>query len=447
MERWFIVLCCCGGLAACDAVHPLPEAEAGATSLEVAVFEGGYGIEWHRDMAAAYPDADVTLWGSPRVAEVVKPRLLRGDPPDLIIEMRLPLWMLIRAGKLVPFDDALAAAPPGASAPWRDLFRRNALDAYRTREHVFAVPTSMTVWGCWYDAALFREHGWEPPRTWREFDALCTEIADAGIAPLAFQGKYPSYAAFTLYALVQRVGGVALVNRINEPDPAAFTDARFIRAAALLQRLARDHFQPGALAMTHIESQLQFVNGRAAMIFCGTWLENEMKASIPPAFELRLFNVPAVEGGIGNPAAVSGMASEFMFVPEDARHPEAAFDFARYLVSPEAAASMAASIGVISPLRDATPAERLSRAQRSALAVLDASPGVFTVRLDALLVEWAPQVLRPGLAGLLRGDLTPEAFGRFLRDGMVAVLEAQHDPLPPPMPYRPDAFGEPYAAG
>ena len=290
-------------LAGCEAVRRIPTGAHAEKVVEVAVFEGGYGIEWHQKIAAHYSEAHasegvrVELWGDPRVAEKIKPRLLRGDPPDVFLLQGLPVWLLIAAGKLHPFTAALDGPAYGTDVRWRDLFIPGTLDGYTSDGNAYAVPSAFGAWACWYDARQFREHGWTVPKTWAEFDALCRKIHAAGIAPIAFQGKYPQYAWNTFLTLVQRCGGLTAVNCINAMAPGAFSQPDVVKAARLTQEMGVHHFQRGAMAMTHTESQLQFVNNQAALIWCGIWLENEMKNSTPPGFEMRCFNIPAVEGG------------------------------------------------------------------------------------------------------------------------------------------------------
>jgi len=436
-------------LAACDAVRPLPSPNEPERVLEVAVFEGGYGIEWHRKIAEQFNkehEADnirVELWGDPRTADIIKPRLLRGDPPDLILDERLPLWLLIAADKLLPFEEALEKNPAGANRPWATLFANGMLDTFRSQDQVYAVPAAAGVWACWYDARLFRTNGWEVPATWAEFLALCDAIKKEGISPVTLQGKYISFYGWNTYvSLVHRVGGLAAINRINALEPGAFSHPDAVRAAKLFQQLAGDYLQPGALAMTHTESQLQFVKNQAAMIFCGIWLENEMKETIAPGFELRAFKIPPVAGGKGNPKLLHAQGMEYLFVPADARYPEIAFEFARYLVSPANAADMAASIGVISPLEGATPRDSVSAALQSVLDIMQASPAIYNVRVRSLLPEWTAQTMNTAMAALLRGEITPEAFGKSMDDGLANALKKPDLVIPPHRPYDLAANGE-----
>lgn len=436
-----------GGASGCDVVR-VADAGGGVRVVEAAVFEGGYGIHWHQKVAERFNaertgwGVRVELWGDPRMRDKLKPRILRGDPPDLIIDQVLPIWMMIGAGKVRPFDDVLDR-PTATGETWREQFTPGTLDVFSSGGKVYAVPSSFGAWSCWYDARLFRERGWTVPRTWGEFTALCDRIQSEGIAPIAFQGKYPYYGWWTYISLVQRCGGLEAINRMNALEPGAFSHPDAVRAARLWQEAATTYFQKGAMAMTHTESQFQFVNNKAAMVFCGTWLENEQKATIPPDFELRCFTVPAVEGGKGNPRLFNGLGMECMFVPSESNHPDLGAEFAAYLVSKENAADMGRSIGIISPLKGACPREALSPALQSVLDMIEHAEGIFDVRLDKLLLTWQQQVLNPSLGKLLQGAITPEEFGAALDRG---IAEAKANPdviIPPFKPYDPAAFGEP----
>ncbi len=436
-------------LCSCDAIRRVPSEEEAERVVEVAIFEGGYGIGWHQTMAERFNAANrdrgvrIELWGDPRTADIIKPRLLRGDPPDLILDERLPLWLLIARGQLTPFTEALGQSTPGSDKPWGDLFARGMLDMFRSDGEVYALPAAYGAWTGWYDARMFREHGWEPPETWQELLDLCKEIEAAGIAAWTLQGKYPSFYAWNTYVgLVQRVGGLAAINRINALDAVAFSHPDAVEAARLLQDLALRFMQRGAMAMTHTESQLHFVQGNAAMIFCGIWLENEMKDTTPPDFEMRSFTMPAVEGGKGNPRLFNGQGMEYLFVPSDARYPELAFEFARFMVSPDAAAEMGESIGVISPLAGATPRESLTPALQSVLDVIEASDGIFNVRVYMLFPAWRTQVMGVAIADLLRGEITPEEFGRRLDAGIAAALQDPDVIVPGHAPYDTALLGE-----
>lgn len=433
-----------------DAVQHLEDPDHAVRVVEVAIFKGAFGVDWHQGIAERFNEENkhrnirIELWGDPRLANILKPRLLRGDPPDLILEERLPLWLLIGLGKLHPFTEALAQPAPGDDVQsWEDHYAPGMLNMFKSEGEVYAVPAAFGAWTCWYDAKVFREHGWSVPETWDEYRALCAAVKGAGIAPIALQGKYAYFYAWNTYiTLLQRVGGVEAINRVNALEPDAFSHPDAVEAARLFQNLVTEYYQPGALAMTHTESQLQFIQGNTAMVFCGVWLEKEMSEVTPPEVELRSFDLPGNPDWKGNDAMLHGQGMEFLFVPTDAQYPEIAFEFARYLVSPRNAQDMGETIGAISPLQNTTTAENFSPAIGSVVEIINASPGIFNVRPYMLFPAWKSQVMSGAIQDLCRGDITPEEFGNTLDAGIASEVAGAEDPIPEAVLLDPAAYGE-----
>ncbi len=410
------------------------------TTIEVAVFEGGYGIEWHKSVARRYeaehPGVRVNLWGDPRVDEKVRPRILRRNPPDLA-SANLPVWKLIVAGKLYPLDEALdspAYGVPGKT--WRETMVPGTLGDFAYQGKTYAAPTALGAWVCWYNKRQFRKHGWEVPRTWSEFTALCDRMKAAGVAPLAFQGKYPGYAWATLLSLYQRLVPFERWYAMQDFKPGAFLDPDFVKAARLLQNMAVRHFQPGAMAMTHTESQLEWVNGRAAMVFCGLWLKNEMKSAIPEGFEMACFPVPMVDGGKGDPNAVYGGGAENFCVFADAKHPREGADFLKYLLSMESARSYTLRLDTLAPVAGSTDGLPISQELQSVVEVLRRSSRVFQDRISGLYLEFGATVLQQAQADLISNRITPEEFARRLEAGAEAARRN-------PDIYKPEPMGVP----
>jgi len=218
---------------------------------------------------------------------------------------------------------------------------------------------------------------------------------------------------------------------MQDLKPGAFTDPEFIHAARLTQEMATGYFEPGAMAMTHTESQLEWVNGRAAMIFCGLWLKNEMKNAIPDGFEMACFAVPPVEGGKGDPRAIYGGGAENFFVFSDAKHPKEALDFLKFMLSTESARSYIQQLDTLSPVRDSVKGVAISPALQSAVDVLDRSDRLYTDRLSGLYLTFGKSVLPDALTDLLTGKTTPEAFGSRLEAAMQQV-RSDPDTYKPP---------------
>ena len=403
-----------------------PPSNEHKTVLDVAVFEGGYGIGWHKRVAREYeklhPEIHVNLWGDPRVDEKIKPRILRGDPPDMAA-CNLPVWKLIVAGKLYPLNAALdTPAYSQTTKTWRQSLTPGVLGQYDYRGSTYAMPTSVAEWLCWYDRKLFREHGWQEPKTWGQFTALCDKIKAAGIAPLAFQGKYAgSYGWATLLALYQRLVPMREWYGIENLKPGAFISPEFIHAARLMATMARDDFEPGAMAMTHTESQMEWCNRRAAMVFCGAWLKNEMKDALPSDFEMACFTVPSVEGGAGDPRALYAGGDENLFIFSQAKHPREAADFLKFMTSMGPAREYTAQLETLAPVANCDQGLKVSSALQSAVEVLRGSDQLYQDRLSTLYLTFYKGTIEDAVSQLVGGKITPEEFGHRLEAGAEAV--------------------------
>jgi N-acetylglucosamine transport system substrate-binding protein len=427
-------------LAAASGCRFAPASHSGITELEVAVFEGGFGLDWHRTVARAYerlhPNVRINLWGDPRVDEKIKPRILRKNPPDLA-SCGLPAWKLITAGKVYPLDAALnspAYGQPGKT--WRDTLTRGVTADFTFEGKTYAMPTNLNAEVCWYDKRMFRKYGWQEPATWDEYLQLCEKIQSVGIAPLAFQGKYPVYSWWVLMNLFMRLVPVETYYAAQDLVPGAFVSAEFVEAARMLQEMSTRYFQTGAMAMTHTESQLEWVNGRAALVWCGLWLKNEMKKALPDGFEMGCFPVPQVTGGKGDQKAVYGGGGENFFVFKDAKNPELGLDFLKFLVSLENARTYAQKLDALSTVKDCTDGVVISPALESAVKVVKGASRIFNDRLEGLYLEFGKTELLDALANLLPGKITPEQFGQRLEASLEKVRRN-------PEIYKPPARGVP----
>ena len=431
----------------CDAIKlTKPVTDMGVPVVEVALFEGGYGIDWYLKVARDYEQlmaqqgkaVKIDLWGSPRVLDKLRPRILKNSPPEITNTGFLE-WKMIVAGEYVPLNVALDTPAWGQTEMnWRETFIPGALDLYTFEGNVYGVPLQFSAWVVWYDAKLFREHGWQVPKSWAELEQLCRQIKAAGIAPFAFQGKYPSFGWNTLVTILQRWGGMQVIEHLQNAgtEKGFFVSDDFITAARILQDFAREYFQPGAMSMTHTEAQMEWCNRRAAMVACGLWLENEMYANIPNDFEMSCFNIPVIDGGRGDPNKVCAGFGEMFFVYTDSVNKTEAMDFLKYMLSQENGKAFSSVTGTISAIKGTTDRDMISRALLSALEIMEQSNGTFnSERIRQLYPEWS-HAITPALDNLLGQRWTPEKFGRFLEDEMQKIRDDEDIYKPPPVKYH-----------
>ncbi|MFN3651913.1 MAG: extracellular solute-binding protein [Armatimonadota bacterium] len=411
-------------------VRPLDEPD-----LQIRIFQGGYGIDFYEQAARELEeleDVRLDLKGDPRIWEQLRPRFVGGDPPGLT----MPGWgmdhyALIYEGQVMPLDDALASPPYGeTSGDWKDDFLPAVLEMGQFRGKTYLLPYFLTLNGWWYNAGLFEENGWTPPRTYDELLSLGEKIQAKGIAPITYQGKYPYYAIQGfLLPWVIGIGGIEAFQKAEALEPGGWSSDAFVEAARRVVELReRGMFQKGADGMSHTEAQMEFLNGRAAMIPCGTWLETEMKEQTPAGFRMRFFTPPHVEGGKGDPTALQ-VGTEPWLIPTQARNQALAIRYLKYITTPKKAREFVLAKGTLSAIREAN-VDPLPDTLASAAEALRSAGVTWTPNYTRWYKE-LEEICRSEFASLLMGSSTPEQFAAKME---AAAQRLNRDPnVPKPL--------------
>jgi ABC-type sugar transport system permease subunit/ABC-type glycerol-3-phosphate transport system substrate-binding protein len=405
--------------------------QAGAqekTRIEVPVFEGGAGLDFFFHAARQYekqrPDIAVDLYGDPRIADKVRVRVLEGSYPE-VTNAGLNYWNLIRNGDVLPLDEFLDQPNWEGDSTWRHSFLPGSLDRYSHEGKIYAIPLLYSVYAVWYNKGLFEENGWQVPRTWDEFFVLCDQIKASGLWPLAFQGRYPGYAANVIGNSYYHLAGAERYYAQQDLVTGSYDNPEYIEALRLMQHTALNYFQPGALGMSHTESQLEFFLGHTAMIFCGSWLKSEMQGKIPDGFRLGSFNLPLVRTGKAPEDAVSAGAGYYI-VFKDSKNPQDGVEFLRFMTSRTQA-------GVFAQMRDIPVAVRgamdgrltedmqdLMRMVQNASTSFGTAPGEGYPDMNQYLDDMRFK--------LLNGQVTPQEAARYLEESGAAVKALAADP-------------------
>jgi N-acetylglucosamine transport system substrate-binding protein len=397
--------------------------------LNVALFKGGYGIDFFEKAAkeyeAAHPGKRVRVWGNPRVWEQLRPQFVAGTPPDLSWPgWGMDYWPLVYENKVIPLDSYLDGPPYEGTGTWRETFEPSLLALGRYEDKQYMLPYFFSISGWWYDKFLFAKHGWQPPRTWSELLAVCAKIKAAGIAPIAYQGKYPYYAiAGFLVPWAISHGGMQVFDDCQNLVPGAWKSASMLDAARRIKQLMDlGYFQKGANGMSHTEAQMEFVTGRAAMIPCGTWLHSEMREQLPAEkFEMTFFLPPVLDDGKGDPTAVA-IGIEPWVIPTDGKNRELAVDFYKYLTTPTKARQFVEEKGTLMAVKGSDQARMPAYLVAPAAAFRAAKTAY-----SSEYAQWYPalgKASQDAMSALMTGEATPEQFVQRLED---AAEKARQD--------------------
>jgi len=427
----------------------LRAADPAPVTLDVPVLVAGYGSaffeETAREFEALRPDVKVRIHGNPRINDQVRIRVMAGDYPDATDAVLL-YPNLIRAGRILDLAPYLDGPNWEGDARWRDTFLPGVLDRWTIATAnsanpksgilnpksppIYGLPFAHAVWTIFYDKKRFRENGWEVPRTWDEFFALCDRMQAKGVAPVALPGVVMRYGDAFLRAAHYNLVGPDGYRAYNELAPGARTDPRFVRAAEVTQRLTTRYLIKGWEGMTHTAAQLAFINGQAAMTVSASWFVNEMRGKLPADFELGAMNFPVFPDGIADPATLQTQSAYyFLFANGDPVRERAAVDFFRYLTSRTCAQRFARTIDSPVALRSVKPAD-YSPAMHDTAELLAHSPGSFDASPPASAAQLAliNQAMTDARYRLMTGRITPQEFGEKLEAAAASERARRADP-------------------
>ncbi|MEO0055677.1 MAG: hypothetical protein RLZZ50_1624 [Verrucomicrobiota bacterium] len=403
-------------------------------TLDVPVLVAGYGADFFEETAREFeklrPGVRVNLHGDPRINDKVRTRVMAGDPPDATDAVLL-YPRLVEAGRILDLGPALDGPNWEGDGCWRDDFRPGVLARWTDAGgRVHGVPFAHAIWTIFYDKALFRKNGWEVPRTWDEFFALCEKIEAAGLAPLSLPGVAMRYGDAILRAAHHNLVGPEGYRDYLALAPGARVDPRFIRAAEVLRRVSTRHLVRGWEGMTHTAAQLAFLEGHCAMTLSASWFANEMRGRLPEGLELGAMNLPVFADGISHPDTVQAQSGYyFLFRTGDPAREAAAVDFFRFLTSRERVRRFAALADAPSALRAAGPSDYSPRMADTA-ALLDAAPAAFDAAPSPASAAQATlgQALSDARYLLMTGRITAEDFGARLEAAAAVERERAAEP-------------------
>jgi N-acetylglucosamine transport system substrate-binding protein len=392
-------------------------------TLDVMMFEGGFGSEWVKESAEKYmqenKNVTINVTASPDIHQQLQTRFLSNDVPDLINPgPSFDIKGVIRDGMIASLDEALASPAHNGDGKWIDTFEQGQFNLKRDGK-TYGLPTIFSpgyVW--WYDEKLFEDNGWELPKTTADLYKLKDQAAEKGIAVFSVQGKHPGYYYFGHFLpLVQRIGGKeAIEDAFNLKEGAWKSDA-FVQAATEMQKWVKEGmFLEGTFGLTHTEAQTLFFQRKSLFVTAGSWLEGEMKDVIPEDFKLRAINQPMWDGGKGEKLApvATGWGGAW-YVTEGSDEKEETIKFLKFLSSKEEVAKMVESRGLASVVKG-TDEYIKSEPLKSTLQIVQEADGTYP---PTAINDSYPELtanINNIFQSLMLGEMTPQEFTEKAED-------------------------------
>lgn len=323
--------------------------EAEAVSFEgqemsfVAFGGGGYSEYWE-EIVKKFEEAykvTVNMEMTPQVNDLLQTKFASGDVPDVAV---LTYDGSAIANAVVEdhalMDLTALFEKPGIDneAPLKDQMLDGLLDStayapYGDGVPYFA-PTSAAPNGLFYNKTLFEENQWEVPVTWDDFFALGDKAKEKGIALFTFQGIYPSYMEIMIPAQIVSALGVEGLTDIYSYKEGSFNKPEIVEILTNVQKIATEgYLLEGTLSMNHTQSQSEMMMDRALFIPCGSYIVAEMAdAPRTEGFSFGICAPPVLEEG---QLPYTSATANSLAIPTNAKNPELAMEFIRFLYSDE----------------------------------------------------------------------------------------------------------------
>jgi ABC-type glycerol-3-phosphate transport system substrate-binding protein len=358
---------------------------------------------------------------------LIEMRMEAGEPLDVdwaFTALRDADHPLVDKGYILDLTDPLDAKRQDGTR-WVDDFNPLFITACTYKNRIWGVPGEIWDMLLFYNKALFDQWGLKPATTWKEFLTLCDTIKGKGVAPIAVTGQVADYVGIWSDHLYQRIAGKDKTLEIMWQDTTKTMagDPDYLLAAQELNKLSTNGYLiDGWQGTDFTTAQLYFFQGKAAMILMGSWLQGEMKDSIPKGFQLGAAQFPQYEGSKQDQQAMFGNVTAWN-VMAASKVPELATEFLRRYTSDKEAARRVDQLGSFMPNIKVSPptgiygaAEAMAAASTHdfILYFFGVASGQF-----GMSAGWYGPVVE-----MLAGKLTPDAMLKKV-DANLASIRAQ----------------------
>lgn len=268
-----------------------------------------------------------------------------GDPPDILGIWAPNISSFADRAALLPLDTFLAQES-GTVEAFMERFYPVYASMVRHDGRVYGLPSTPTTVALHWNKAMFREAGLDPerpPRTLAELDEMAQrlerrdprtgEILTLGFLPQEpgwFSWAFPAWFGGGLIDGEQIILGTDEANRRALEWTLSYTERIGVDAI----RKFTSGFGSGA------SPQAAFFSGKIAMVFQGVWLNNFIR-QFAPGMDYGVAPWPAAVPGVHDFTVAD---ADVLVIPRGSRHPEAAWEFLRFVSSHNPHARSAAEL-------------------------------------------------------------------------------------------------------
>jgi len=263
--------------------------------------------------------------------------IVSGEPVGLVMIDGLFVRAWVRDGLLADLGADPGMAAVLARVP--EQFHLAGPGETTTRAFPLALSQGVQTTGMYYNKAMLDRAGLGPPRTIADLKAMVKPLAALGAAPLTFCSGEISFNSMLVTWVLPMIAG-----RAGDPLPfvertikgeVGYDSPEWIEAFATIADLRTSGaLLEGSAATDYPTMQQLFLQGRAAMVYNGSWLLPALQAGSPAgAFDLHVAPLPLVAGASKARSILSW--GGFALPAKAAASRESVYAFLEYASRPE----------------------------------------------------------------------------------------------------------------
>ncbi|MFD4344898.1 N-acetylglucosamine/diacetylchitobiose ABC transporter substrate-binding protein [Streptomyces coelicoflavus] len=401
-----------------SAKNPLAVNES--AKMEFVLFDGGFGKEYAEDAVKlyekAFPKAEVKFSATQKIQSTLQPRFNGGNPPDLVDNSgaeQMDMGVLVgkkQLADLTPLLDAPSYDDPNKKV--RDTLRPGIVEMGQfDGDPVWILYYAYTVYGNWYSQKALDSLDAEYPKTWDEMLAVCAKAKKKGMAGWTYAGKYPYYIPFSMSPMIAKVGGVEVLNAIDNLEPNAWKHPAVKTVfEAWYELFKKGYVLKGTPGLDHIQSQTAWAKGDALFIPNGSWVENESAKVIPADFDLAVSAPPGIDDSDKMPfGTIWASGGEPFIVPAKAANGSGGMEQLRIMLSEASSKNFTSKVKSLSAYNGGTDGIELTPGLKSGVAALElAGDNVVNPRMQDWYVQLQKEKIGVGCLGeMMAGRMTP----------------------------------------
>jgi multiple sugar transport system substrate-binding protein len=281
----------------------------------------------------------------------------------------------------------------------------------------YFVPQSYYPWAVFYRKSLWKEKGYQPPKTLDDLTALAKQMQKDNIVPIAFADKEGWPAMGTFDALNLRVNGYQF--HIDLMQGKKNWDSAEVKKVFDTWRSLLPYHQPDPLGRTWQEAAQSLQQKKTGMFLLGTFMNEQFPEN--EREDIDFFTFPEIDPAIGADAIDAPIDGHCMSAQP--KNEAAAKAFLKYLASPDPlkAAYTATKLGFISANTGADTSVYNSLQKKSAELVSQAKNISQFLDRDTR-PDFASTVVIPGFQSFLKNPADIDGLTRSLEQQKKSIF-------------------------